>query len=152
MIDKETASYLTNSGKLQELKKEQFEKYQVYLDPQGSDPCNVWIVCDKAKMDNAEKELTRFIEEKKIASSTFKPMDPMKFRFLNAYCRSKIKKEESRCKAEGVVVQIATDSFEIKGTQQGRRIMTLFLKNLDGKVESKVRFVFARQNDEELIE
>ena len=139
-IDKETASYLENSGKLQELKKAQFEKHQVFLDPHGTDLCNLWIVCDKSKLDNAEKELTSFIDEKKIASSTFKHTDPMKVRFLNGHCREKIVKERNRCKAESVNVfwHTADDSFEVKGTQQGREDMTFFLQNLAGKVESKV--------------
>ena len=34
-IDKETANYLKNSGKLEKLKKELFEKHQVFLDSEG---------------------------------------------------------------------------------------------------------------------
>lgn len=139
-IDKETANYLKNSGKLEELKKELFEKHQFFLDSEGTDPCNIWIVCDKSKMDNANKELTDFLDENTISSSTFKPTDPIKFRFLNEHCRKKVAKEErtDRCKVEGVSVNVSAHSFEVKGTQKGRKDMICFLENLSGKVDCKV--------------
>ncbi|CAB4032730.1 poly [ADP-ribose] polymerase 14-like, partial [Paramuricea clavata] len=103
-IDEETASFLVKSNKLQDFKKEQFNKHQVLVDQELVDFCSIWIVCEKSKMNNVEHELTRLINEKKITSSTFKPVDPMKVRFLKEQCLGRIKEKEQSCKAEGVAV------------------------------------------------
>ena len=152
-VDEETASFLTKSNKLQEFKKEIYDKDQVFIDPEVTDPCNIWIVCEKFKMDNAEKELTNLIKEKKIGSSIFRPMDPMEVRFLREHCWGKIKEKEKSCKAEGIAVQeIDSGSLEVKGTQAGRKDMIFFLENLAENVNFKVRILFVQQKARVLIE
>ena len=104
-------------------------------------------------MNNAEKELTNLTDEKKIGSSKFRPMDPMKVRFLWDHCRGKIKEKEKSCKAEGIAVQeIDSDSLEVKGTQAGRKDMIFFLEKLAGNVNFKVRISFVQQKAGEMIE
>ncbi len=104
-------------------------------------------------MNNAEKELTNLTDAKKITSSTFRPMDPMKVRFLKEHCWSKIKEKENSCKAEGVLVAAGdNNSLEVKGTQEGRKEMVTFLQNLAEKVNFKVRLSFLKQKARELIE
>jgi hypothetical protein len=148
-VDEETASFLVKSNKLQEFKKEQFNKHHVLIDPELVDPCNIWIVCEKSKMNNVEQELTRLINEKKITSSTFKPMDPMKVRLLKEHCWSRIKEKEKSCKAEGVtVLEIDSCSLEVKGTQAGRKEMITFLETLAENVYFKVRMPFFQQRGE----
>ena len=152
-VDEETASFLTKSNKLQEFKKEQVDQHQVLIDQELTDPCNIWIVCEKSEMDNAEKELTNLTDEKKIGSSKFRPMDPMKVRFLRDHCWGKIKEKEKSCKAEGIAVQeIDSDSLEVKGTQAGRKDMIFFLEKLAGNVNFKVRISFVQQKAGEMIE
>jgi hypothetical protein len=142
-VDEETASFLAKSKKLQEFKKEIYDKHQVFIDPKVTDLCNIWIVCEKSKMDNAEKELTNLINEKKIGSRKFRPMDPMKVRFLRDHCWGEIKEKEKGCKAEGIAVQqIDSDSLEVKGSQAGRKDMIFFLEKLAGNVHFKVRISF----------
>ena len=93
-------------------------------------------------MKDAEQELTSLTDEKKITISSFKPMDPMKVRFLKQHCWSKIKEKEQSCKADGVVVvDSGNSSFEVKGTQEGRKAMIFYLEDLARKVNSKVRTV-----------
>ncbi len=91
-------------------------------------------------MNNAEEELTSLTVAKKIASSTFRPIDPMKVRFLKEHCWGKIKEKERSCRSEGVLVTAGdNNSLEVKGTQEGRKEMITFLPNLAEKVNSKVR-------------
>jgi hypothetical protein len=107
--------------------------------PELAEPCNIWIVCEKSKMDKAEEELTGLADEKKIMSKKLKFMDPMKVRFLKQHCWDKIKEKEHRCKAEGVVVvDSGNDSLEVKGTKAGREEMISFLTNLCTNVVFKV--------------
>ena len=130
-VDEETANFVSKLNKLQEFKREQFDRNQVLIDQELTNPCNIWIVCEVAKMNKAENELARLTDDKKIESCIFKRVDPMKVRFLKEHCWSKIKEEEKSCKAEGVaVLEIDSDSLEIKGTQAGRREMITFLQKL----------------------
>ena len=109
------------------------------IDPELAEPCNIWIVCEKSKIDKAEEELTSLADEKKIISKKFKFMDPMRVRFLQQHCWGKIKEKEHRCKAEGVVVvDSGNDSLEVKGTKAGREEMIGFLKELGRNVVFKV--------------
>ena len=104
-------------------------------------------------MNNAEKELTSLTDAKKITSSTFRPLDPMKVRFLKEHCWDKIKEKECSRKAEGVVVVAnGNNSLEVKGTQKGRKEMITFLQNLAEKVNFKVSLSFLKQKAGELIE
>ena len=152
-VDEETACFLAKSNKLQEFKKEQVDQHQVLIDQELADPCNIWIVCEKSKMNNAEQELTNLTDEKKIASSKFRTMDPMKVRFLREHCWGKIKEKEHSCKAEGITVQeIDSDSLEVKGTQAGRKDMIFILEKLAGNVHFKVRISFVQQKAGEMIE
>ena len=91
-------------------------------------------------MENANKELTDFLDENTISSSTFKPADPIKFRFLKEHCRENVVKElrTDRCKVGGVSVNVSAHSFDVKGTQKGRKDMICFLENLSEKVDCKV--------------
>ncbi len=133
-VDADTASFLAKANKLQEFKKDQFDNHQVLIDPEITNPCNIWIVCEKSKMSNAEKELTSLTDAKKIATSTFRPMDPMKVRFLKEHCWAKIKEKERSCRAERVVVVAnCNNSLEVKGTQDGRKEIITFLQNLAEK-------------------
>ena len=142
-IDEETAAFLSKSNKLKEFKKEQFDKHQVLIDQELTDPNNIWIVCEKSKIDNAEQELASLTDEKKIASCTFRPADSMKLRFLREHYWAKIKEKESNCKAEGVaVLDIDAESFEVKGTKTGRNDMISFLQGLAGNVDFKVCMFF----------
>ncbi len=76
----------------------------------------------------------------KIASSTFRPTDPIKVRFLKEHCLDKIKAKEKSLKAEGVaVVDTGNDSLDVKGTKTGRKEMTTFLEKLAKDVMSKVK-------------
>ena len=142
-VHEETASFLSKSSKLQEFKKEQYEKHQVLIDLDLAEPCNIWIVCEKSKIDNAEHELESLTDEKRIECSKFTPMDQIKLRFLREQCWGKIKEKERSYKAEGVVVQdIDTNSFEIKGTKAGRTDMIMFLERQAGNVHFKVCWFF----------
>ncbi|CAB4021318.1 poly [ADP-ribose] polymerase 14-like, partial [Paramuricea clavata] len=137
-VDEETACFLAKSNKLQEFKREQFDQHLVLIDQELTDPCNIWIVCEKSKMDNAEQELANLTNEKKIGSSIFRPMDPMTVRFLRDHCWGKIKEKERSCKAEGItVLEIDSCSLEVKGTQAGRKDMIVFLEKLAGNVNFK---------------
>jgi hypothetical protein len=96
-------------------------------------------------MDNAEQELTNLTDKRKIGSSKFRPMDPMKVRFLRDHCWGKIKEKEKSCKAEGITVQeIDSGSLEVKGTQAGRKEMVFFLERLAGNIHFKVRISFVQ--------
>jgi hypothetical protein len=139
-VDEETASFLAKSDKLQEFKKEQFDKHQVLVDSELVDTCNIWIVCEKSKMNNAKQELTRLTDEMKIERCKFIPMDPMKIRFLKEHCWSRIKEKEGSYKAEGVaVLEIDSGSLEVKGTKAGRKEMLTFLSDLAGQIDYQVR-------------
>jgi hypothetical protein len=141
-VDEETASFLAKTNKLQEFKKEELEKNRVLIDQELADPCNIWIVCEESKIKNAENELASLTDEKKITSCTFKPMDPMKVRFLKEHCWDRIRGKENQksCKAEGVaVLEIDSCSLEVKGTQAGRKEMITFLETLAENVYFKVR-------------
>ena len=135
---------MTKSNKLREFKKEQFDQHQVFIEPELADPRNIWIVCVKSKISNAEKELTSLTDEKAIRFSTFKPMDAMKVRFLREQRWSAIKEKEKSYKHEGVIVSRDDDanSFEIKGTKAGRANMIMYLEKLAGNVNCKVCFFF----------
>ena len=143
-VDEEKSSVLAKSDKLQEFKKEQFDKHQVLIDPELTDPSNIWIVCEESKMNNAEQDLTNFIDKMKIESYTFQPIDPMKVRFLKKHCWDIIK---NSCKAKGVIVAVdGEDSLIIKGIQlAGIETMKAFLENLAGNVNSKVRISLVRR-------
>ena len=144
-VDKETATFLSKSEKLQKFKKEQFDKNQVMIDLEHADTANIWIVCEKSKIDDAEQELASFIDKNKITSYKFSTIDPMKVRFLREHCWDKIKEKEENCKAEGVVVcEINAESFEVKGTKAGRSEMEIFLAIQAGKVDYKVTYSFIR--------
>ena len=138
---------MTKSNKLQEFKKEQFDKHQIFIEPELTDPRNIWIVCEKSKISNAEKELTSLTDEKTIGSSTFKPMDAMKVRFLREQRWGVIKEKEKSYKGEGVTVSkdIDANSFEIKGTKAGRANMIMYLEGLAGNVNRKVSWLFFLQ-------
>ena len=119
-----------------------FDKDQVLIDQELTDNCKIWIVCEESKMTNAEQELTSLTDEKQITSSTFKPMDSIKIRFLKEHCWGKIKEKEKSFKAEGVVVlQSYSDSLEVKGTKKGRLDMITYLDKLAGNIYIKVCFV-----------
>ena len=139
-MDKETASFLSTSVKLKEFKKEQLEKHQVLINQELTDPCNIWIVCEKSKMSNAEQELASLTDERSIGSSIFKPIDTMKVRFLRVHRWDKIKEKERNYKDEGVVVskEDAANSLEVKGTKKGRVDMIMFLERLAENVDCKV--------------
>ena len=143
-MEKETASFLSKSEKLQEFKNEQLEKHHVLIDQELTDPCNIWIVCEKSKINNAEQELANLTDERTIRSSTFKPMDGMKIRFLKEHRWDKIKEKERSYKDEGVVVckDAAANSLEVKGTKKGRTDMIMFLERLASKVGCKVCWFF----------
>ena len=90
-------------------------------------------------MNKAENELTSLTDEKKIESCIFKRADPMKVRFLKKHCWSKIKEKEKSCEAEGVaVLEIDSDSLEIKGTQAGRMEMIIFLQTFAENIYFRV--------------
>ena len=143
-VDEETAKFLTTSNKVQEFKKEQFDKHQVLINPELADPRNIWIVCETSKISNAEKDLRSLTDEKAIGTSTFKPMDAMKIRFLREHRWGMIKEKEKSYKAEGVTVSKNDDDhfFEIKGTKAGRANMIMYLEGLAGIVNFKVCFFF----------
>jgi activator of 2-hydroxyglutaryl-CoA dehydratase len=125
------------------------------IDQELADPCNIWIVCEESKMKNGENELASLTDEKKITSCTFKPMDPIKDRFLKEHCWGRIKEKENQksCKAEGVaVLEIDSGSLEVKGTHAGRKEMIIFLQRLAGNVSFKVRMSFFQQKVGEMIE
>ena len=135
-VDEETATFLAKSDKLQEFTKEQFDKNQVLINQKLT---NLWIVCEESKMNNAEQELTNLTDEIEIASSTFRPTDAIKVRFLKEHCLDKIKEKEHSLKAGGVVVvDSGNDSLDVKGTQTGRKEMTTFLEKLAKDIISKV--------------
>ena len=104
----------------------------------------MWIVCEKSKISKAELELTCLIHENTIGSSTFKPMDGMKVRFLREHRWNTIKEKERSYKAEGVTVCRDDDAntLEVKGTKNGRVDMIMFLEGLASKVDTKVCWFF----------
>ena len=114
------------------------------IDPELTDPRNIWIVCEKAKIYNVEQALAKLIDENKIRSCTFGSMDPTKVRFLREHCWDRIKEKEKSCKAEGVVVlDIDANSLEVKGTKTGRNEMMCFLQEMAENFYFKVgRFFF----------
>ena len=120
-VDMETASFLAKSNKLQEVQKEQFDRHQVLIDHELTDPCNIWIVCEELKMKEAENELACLTDEKRIVSGIFKPTDQKEVRFIKEHHWCKIKEKGKNCKAEGVEgTDVYSDSLEIKGTWTGR--------------------------------
>ncbi len=135
-VDEETATFLAKSDKLQEFTKEQFDKNQVLI---NQELANLWIVCEESKMNNAEQELTDLTDEIKIESSTIRPTDAIKVRFLKEHCLDKIKEKEHSLKAEGVVVVSDNETLDVKGTETGRKEMTTFLEKLAKDVISKVQ-------------
>ena len=142
-LEEETVMFLKESNKLQEFKKEQFDKHQVMIEPELTDLRNIWIVCEKSKIHNAEKELRGLTDEKKIDSCDFTTQEPMEFRFLMEHCWDDIKEKEKSCKAEGVIVfDIKHDSLKVKGTKAGRDEMINFLKRLVNNIDSKVCIAF----------
>ena len=146
-VDEETASFLSKSNKLQEFKNEQLEKHQVWIYPEPTDPRNMWIFCKKSKVNNAKQELISFINENTIGSSTFKPMDGMKVRFLKEQRWDKIKEKERSYKDECVTVceDDAGNTLEVKGTKKGRTDMIMFLEGLAANVYCKVCWFFFLQ-------
>ena len=144
-LDEETVMFLKESNKLQEFKKEQFDKHQVMIDPELTDLRNIWIVCEKSKIPNAEQELKSLTDEKKIDSRNFTTQEPMRFRFLIEHCWDDIKEKEKSCKAEGVMVfDTKHGSLEVKGTKAGRNEIINFLKRLVDNIGSKVCIAFVQ--------
>ena len=143
-VDEETATFLSKSDELQKFKKEQFGKHHVLIDPELADPRNIWIVCEKSKISDAELELTNLIDKEAIGSSTFRPIDAMEVRFLSKHRWGVIKEKEKMYKARGVTVSMGIDvnSFEIKGTIDGRLNMIMFLEELARNVDFKVCRLF----------
>ena len=140
-LDEKTVMFLKESNKLQEFKKEQFDKHQVMIDPELTDLRNIWIVCEKSKIPNAEQELKSLTDEKKIDSCDFTSQEPMEFCFLMEHCWDDIKEKEKGCKAEGVIVfdmDTKHDSLKVKGTKAGRNEMINFLKGLTKNIDSTV--------------
>ena len=117
------------------------------IDPELADPRNIWIVCEKSKISNAEQELIGLTHEKMIGSSAFRPMDAMKGRFLREHRWGTIKEKEKSYKGEGVTVSKddVAHSFEIKGTKAGRANMIMYLEGLAGNVNCKVSWLFFLQ-------
>ena len=137
-VDKETGRFLSTSTKLRQFKKEKFDKDQVYIEQELADPCSIWIVCEKSKMSNAEKQLKSLTDKNRITSRTFGLTDLMKLRFLREYCWGKIQEKETRFKVEGVVVlDINAGSFVVKGTEAGINDMVIFLNELAGNIVCK---------------
>ena len=133
-----TASYLTKSGKIQKFTDEQFDKHQVLVEPEPHNPCNIWIVCEKSKMDNAIKELTTLINENKIESTICK-VTPMKACFLKRYDSRIIKTMENDLNTQDVsVFECGNDSFEVTGTIVGRNEMLNYLKERAARIVYKV--------------
>ena len=137
-VDKETERFLSTSTKLRQFKKEQFDKHQVYIEQELADRCSIWIVCEKSKMSNAEKQLKSLTDKNRITSYTFALTDLMKLRFLREYRWSKIQEKETRFKVEGVVVLDIAGSFVVKGTEAGINEMMIFLNKLAGNIVCKV--------------
>ena len=130
-VDKESATFLSQSSKLQEFKKKQFEKHHVLIHPELTDPRNIWIVCEKSKMYNAEQELANLIDKNKISSYT--PGFPRE------HCWGKIWEKEKSDKPEDFVVwNIDTNSFERKGTKTRRKEMNIVPKELTGTGDFRV--------------
>ena len=71
-------------------------------------------------------------------------MDAMKFRFLRKHRWGVIKEKEKSYKARGVSVNkdIYANSFEVKGTIDGRVNMIMFLRELAENVDFKVCRLF----------
>ena len=138
-VDEETAKVLVRSEKLRKFKGGKFEKEHVLVDQVLTDPCDIWIVCENSKMRNVEQELTSLIDETKISSQTFKPVDRMKVRFLNEHCFPDIKMKEKSLAKEGVVVtKTDSESLDVTGTPAGRKEMIIFLEKLAGNIDFKV--------------
>ena len=139
-VDNETANFLAKSDKLEKFKKEQFDKNQALVTQALANPCNLYIVCEESKMNNAELDLRNLTDDMKIRKSSFRPSDLMTSRFLKEHCWNKITEKEKSLKAEGVAVICNHDnSFEVKGTRKGTEEMTTFLDNLAKKVNAKVQ-------------
>ena len=124
----------SKSENLQEFKNEQLQIPDLILIREIIEPL----------MSNSNQVLERLIDERAIESSTFKPMDTMKVRFLSQHCWDKIKEKERSYKGEGVVVSKADDanSLEVKGTKKGRSDMIMVLGELAGKVDTMVCWFF----------
>ena len=137
-VDEETANFLAKSDKLQKFKKEQFDKNQVFCTQELANPCNLYIVCEESKMNNAEQDLKSLTDVMKITNNTFRPSDLMRSRFLKEHCWNKITEKEKSLKTEGVAVTCNHDnSLEVKGTRKGSEEMITFLDNLAKNVNSK---------------
>ncbi|XP_028391015.1 protein mono-ADP-ribosyltransferase PARP14-like [Dendronephthya gigantea] len=136
-VDEKTAEILTKSGKLQRFTEEMSRK-QVLID--STDPCNIWIVCERSRISNVERELGSLTDEKKISSEIFKLRDPMKYRFLKEHCfDNQIKKHEKRLEKEGVSVnKTRFNTIEVIGTPLGRKQMMELLSYLAKSIESRV--------------
>lgn len=138
-VDDETVTFLLKSEKLQNFRKEQFEKHHVLIDFEIADPQNIWIVGEKSKVNNAEQELTTLINETKITTYEFSTIDQIKLHFLREHCWDKIKEKEKCFAKEGVIVREINDKlFEVKGTKAGRDDMEIFLAILASKIEYEV--------------
>lgn len=142
-VNEKTGSFLAKSDKLQKLQKEQFEKHQVLIYQEITEPRNIWIVSEESKINNAEQELIRLTDENNITSASFNHKDAIKFRFLCEHCWDTIKEKERRCEAEGVtVLDFDANLFTVEGTQVGRAHMIKFLQGLVEKVDFKVYIRF----------
>ena len=138
-VDEETASYLESLDKMQKFEEEQFDKHQVLVETEYNNPCNIWIVCERSKINNATQKLTSFIDENKIASSIFETMDPMKVRFLKDNCWELIKMKANAFRSEGVkVFDRASNWLEVIGTLAGRKELLFYLGKCAARVVDKV--------------
>ena len=123
--------------RLQEFKREQFEKHQVLIDIVNN-PCTIWMTGEMPKMNRAVREVASLIDKMRIQSCGVR-IDPLKMCFLRAHMWSTITEKAISCNAEGVDVNdIGSGYLEITGTQAGRNDMITFLEELSENVEHKV--------------
>lgn len=137
-VDEKTAKVLAKSEKLQEFKNEMCSK-QVLIDL--TDPCNIWMVCERFRISDVERELRSVTNEKRISREIFRLKDPMKVRFLREHCfETQIIKNEKRLEKEGVAVtKTGSNTIEVSGTPVGRKQMIELLNYLSGKIDFRVR-------------
>ena len=138
-VDEETASYLESLGKIRKFEEQQFDKHQILIETEHNNPCNIWIVCERSKINNATQELTSFIDKNKIASSIFETVDPMKVRFLKDHCRELIEMKANAFQSEVVTVfDQVSNWLEVIGTLADRKQMLFYLGKCAARVVDKV--------------
>ena len=143
-IDEKTRIFMEKSyNRLQEFKREQFEKHQVLIDIVNN-PCTIWITGEISKMVNAERDAVSLIDKMRIHSCAL-TIDPLKLRFLTNHLWSSTTEKIISCEAEGVSVDdIGSGYLEITGTEEGRKEMITFLGKLIGNVKNKVCILWQR--------